>query len=168
MEIDPNQLERQQFVEGVGLFFENFGVPRTVGRILGWLLICQPEVQSSADLAEALNTSPGSISTGTRTLIHMGMIERVSQPGDRRTWYRLVDGAMVHAMKAEIEGVLVFRRLADRGLALMRDETPEARARLESARDFYAFLEDELMSVLERWEALQRWGDRQDAQEEQP
>ncbi|MBA3470937.1 MAG: hypothetical protein H0T53_14985 [Herpetosiphonaceae bacterium] len=58
----------RQFVEKVGLLYEQVGLQRMAGRILGWLLICDPPAQSAADLAAALDASKGSISGITRQL----------------------------------------------------------------------------------------------------
>lgn len=30
---------------------EDLGAPRVWGRVLGWLLVCQPDIQSAGDLA---------------------------------------------------------------------------------------------------------------------
>jgi hypothetical protein len=38
--------EEREFIERSGLFYEAAGGPRTAGRILGWLLICDPPHQS--------------------------------------------------------------------------------------------------------------------------
>ena len=49
-----NFAEKQHFAEEVGLFFERSGMTRMAGRILGWLLVCDPPHQTLNDLAEAL------------------------------------------------------------------------------------------------------------------
>ena len=72
---DEQQVEEKHFVEEVGLFFEQSGMPRMAGRILGWLLISDPSHQTTSELAEVLLASKGSISTMTRLLIRIGLIE---------------------------------------------------------------------------------------------
>ena len=37
--------EEAEFVDRLGLFMEMLGGPRTMGRIYGWLLICDPPQQ---------------------------------------------------------------------------------------------------------------------------
>ena len=54
MTITQRQQDQQHFVEEVGLLFEHAGLPRMAGRILGWLLICDPPHQSPGELAEVL------------------------------------------------------------------------------------------------------------------
>jgi DNA-binding transcriptional regulator GbsR (MarR family) len=77
------------FVAEIGLFFEAAGSTRMAGRMLGWLLVCDPPHQSAGQLAAALHASNGSISMTTRMLIQAGLVDRVSLRGDRRTYYRL-------------------------------------------------------------------------------
>jgi hypothetical protein len=45
----------------------------------------------------------------------------------------------------------MWRQVADDGLELLRDRTPDQRARLQEVRDVYAFMEEELPSLLERF-----------------
>ena len=68
MNMTSNQLhcqptaEELAFVEDVAVFLESFGLLRMAGRILAWLLICEPPEQSAADLARVLQASKGAIS----------------------------------------------------------------------------------------------------------
>ena len=72
--------EEAEFVDRMGLFFELLGATRTMGRIYGWLLICDPPQQSLGQLAEALSVSKASISTVARQLLEGGMVERLPAP----------------------------------------------------------------------------------------
>ena len=144
--------ERQHFIEEIGLFFEQRGVPRMAGRILGYLLICDPPQQSMDELATALQASKGSISTMTRLLIQLGLVERVGLPGHRRDYFRLKTGAWTQALRAGISFLSTFRELAERGLRLVDDQPPEQRQRLQEMRDLYAFFEREFPRLLEQWE----------------
>ena len=46
--------EEAEFVDRLGLFMEMLGGPRTMGRVYGWLLICDPAQQSLTELAKTL------------------------------------------------------------------------------------------------------------------
>src|SRR3954452_15707407 len=85
--------ELGSFADDIGLFYEELGYPRVWGRVLGWLLVCQPTTQSADDLASALHASRGSISMATQALIRAGMVERQTLRGDRRTYYRIRPGS---------------------------------------------------------------------------
>ena len=144
--------EQQHFIEEIGLFFEQRGVPRMAGRILGHLLICDPPQQSMDELATALQASKGSISTMTRLLIQLSLVERVALPGHRRDYFRIKAGAWTQALAGAISLLSGFRALADRGIRLVEDQPPEQRQRLQEMRDLYAFFEREFPRLLEQWE----------------
>ncbi|MAF85002.1 MAG: MarR family transcriptional regulator [Dehalococcoidales bacterium] len=150
------RLKEKYFVEEVGLFFEQSGMPRMAGRILGWLLLSDPPHQSLDELAEALMASKGSISTTTRLLIQVGLIERISLPGVRRDYFRIRPGAFQHSLKQGVERVTILRKLAERGLELLEGKAPLTRQGLEEMRDMYVFFEREYPALLERWEQRRR------------
>src|SRR5205807_610261 len=89
-----NQALMDRFVEEVGMMLElEAGAPRMVGRVLGWLLVCDPPEQSAADLADHLQASRGSISTATRVLLRMGLLERTRVRGERFDRFQARPGA---------------------------------------------------------------------------
>lgn len=153
MEIDEHDARLHHFAEEMGLFFEQSGGARMAGRIIGWLLICDPPRQTAAQLAEALHASAGSISTHTRMLLQMNLVEKVAVRGDRRAWYQLSDGAWERALRAKVTSFTLMREQAERGLALLADKPPAVRARLEELHDLYVFFEREYPSLLERFHA---------------
>ncbi len=151
--MDTNkQLEKQQYAEEVGIFFEQSGMPRMAGRVLGWLTVAEPPHQSMSDLTEALQASKGSISTTTRFLIQIGLIERTGLPGQRRDYFRIKAGTWDQKLKESLEQMTAFRQLTERGLELVKDADNSNRRWLEEMRDMYGFFERELPALLERWE----------------
>ena len=149
---DKQQAEEQQFVEEVGLFFEQSGMPRMTGRILGWLLISDSPHQSTDELTQTLMASKGSISTTTRLLIRIGLIERISLPGQRHDYFRFKSGAWHRWLKEGLVQTTTARQLAERGLELLEGKSQLNRQGLEEMRDMYAFFEREFPALLERWE----------------
>jgi DNA-binding transcriptional regulator GbsR (MarR family) len=144
--------QKLMFVEDVGLMFEHWGLPRMAGRVLGWLLVCDPPSQSFGEITEALQASKGSISSATRMLIAMGLIERTAQPGDRRDFFRIRPNAWADVLRIKLEGIAIFRQLAERGLQLLDDESPENRQRLLEMHALYTFFEGELPLLFKRWQ----------------
>ena len=143
--------ERTHFVEEVGLMFETVGLPRMSGRFFGALLISSPPHQSNGDLAETLQASKGSISSMSRLLMQIGLIERVSFAGDRRDYFQIKPHAWAHMTKQRMTQITAFRHLAERGLKLLADEPPKLTSRLQEMYDIHAFLERELPLLDERW-----------------
>lgn len=144
--------KRASYAEDFGLLFEGFGLPRMVGRVLGVLLISQESEFSAGKLAEALQASRGSISSATRSLIDMGLVQRRTRRGERRDYFRVKPNAWDEVMRRELESLKTFRQMAERGLGLIDPEDKAARQNLEEMREFYAYWETELPAVLERWE----------------
>jgi DNA-binding transcriptional regulator GbsR (MarR family) len=122
------------------------------GRIMGWLLICDPAHQSLAQLGSVLKASKGSISTMTRILVDIGIAKRVSMPGDRRDYVVIPDGWLTKQMDSGQQRSTRVRKLAEDGLRVLAG-TPHARqARLAELRDLYSFMERETPALLERWQ----------------
>ena len=142
--------------------FELVGFPRMSGRIFGWLLISNPPQQSTSDLAEMLQASKGSISTMTRLLIQIGLIERVSLPGDRRDYFQIKPHAWSQMTKQRMAQIAAFRQLAERGLHLMAESPIPLKKRLQEMHDIHAFWERELPLLDERWEQEQDKNQTQD------
>lgn len=149
---EQRQFEQKHFVEEVGLLFEMVGLPRMAGRVFGWLLISNPPHQSPSELAAILQASKGSISTMTRLLVQIGLIERISLPGQRRDYFRIKLNAWSELTKQRMAQITAFRQLAERGLELLQEADPNLRHRLEEMRDMHAFCERELPLMLDRWE----------------
>lgn len=138
------------YAEEFGLLFGNFGFPRMAGRILGWLLICDPPRQSSADLARALGASKGAISTGTRMLLNSRLIDRVGVPGERGHFFEVRPESFTEAHD-QIGTFKLFSGLMDKGLAILGEERSPRAERLRVTRDLYRFLEREFPSAVERF-----------------
>ena len=143
----------KQFTEEVGIAFEQTGLPRMAGRILGWLLVSDPPHQSMEQLTSALKASKGSISTTTRLLIHHGLIERISLPGIRHDYFRLHSDTWQHMIGRGLTSeIRMFRQLAERGLGLIGEKTTANSKWLKEMLNVYTFLEQEFPALLERWE----------------
>jgi DNA-binding transcriptional regulator GbsR (MarR family) len=140
----------RQFAEDVGRVFEGFGIARMAGRVLGWLLICDPPRQSSADLIAALGATKGSISTATRMLQAAGLIDRVAVPGRRGDAFELRPDAF-HQAHDQLGTMRIFRELMERGLNVLGDPRTPRAARLRRTRDFYAYLEREFPALVQRF-----------------
>ena len=147
----------QQFVEDIALYFESEGpLPRMMGRIIGWLLICDPPEQTAGQLAAALQASKGSISTGTRALTQAGLIERVVKPGERRDYFRIDHEGWVQITLRRLEAGEALLKVLDRGAELLNTGPPARRERVDDLRDLYGWLHDELPPMLDRYAEQRR------------
>jgi len=156
---NERQVEENNFVEETGLFFEQTGLTRMAGRVLGRLLISDPPHQSSVELSEALMASSGSISSATQHLIQFGLVERIKLPGVRHGYFRIQSDAWKHMIRHSIVGEIEkIRQLAERGLKLLETKSPLTPKWLAEMLDVYTFLEREFPALLERWERESKGG----------
>ena len=126
------------FVERVGRFWESVSLGRSAGRILGWLMICEPVHQSAGDLVSTLGMSTGSVSTKVRSLQQIGLVERVTFPGDRASYYQLPVGVWSKSMNAELERIAQMRALAEVAVELTPSLRPERVSELAVVAEFFA------------------------------
>ena len=144
--------EVRHFVEDVSLFFEQMGLPRMAGRILGVLLISDPPEQSLDDLCEVLQTSKSAVSTNARLLTETGLIERVPPPVPRRLYFRFKTGGWLVFMRQRMRLMADIHEIAERGLELLQDRDPQLRDRLQEAHDMFSMYEEHFPALLARFE----------------
>lgn len=145
--------EKLIFVEEIGRYMEETGSPRIAGRIVGWLLICEPSHQSFSDLVQALGASKGSISNMTRLLLEFDLIEHYSLPGDRQTYFRIRTGAWQRVMRRQMSVMGDLRRTADKGLEILNRENPDGNHwRLQEMGRFYGFISGKIPELLSEYE----------------
>ncbi|WFE29658.1 helix-turn-helix domain-containing protein [Solwaraspora sp. WMMD791] len=143
----------RRYAEHAGVVLGGMGLPPAAGKILGWLLICDPPSQTSSDLAAALDLSKGSVSTNIRLLEQGGLILRVPVPGRRGVAYQVEPAGLA---KPDIAKFRIFRELLDQGVELAGGPQARTSERLVYLRDFYAFIEREMPLIVRRFEAERR------------
>ena len=141
--------EEMHFVEDISLYFEQMGLPRMAGRVLGVLLICDPPAQSLTDLCELLQASKSSVSTTTRLLIEMDLIERVPSPVPRQVYFQFKPGGWAVFIRQRLKLWSSLHQIAEQGLELLQGRDPTVRERLQEAHDMFSLIEEELPTLLE-------------------
>ncbi len=147
-----------QFIEDMGLYFEAQGVPRMAGRILAWLLICEPAEQTMPEIGERLGASKGSVSTMARILIQSELVERISRRGVRADFYRIAPNFGDKVMGSAVKKFTAMRQITEQGLALLSDAAPQRKSRLQNLHNVYRFLEERFPNMLAEWHTEQSAG----------
>ena len=80
-----------------------------------------------------------------------GMIRRTKRGGDRREFFSAPPEVFEQFLSNAGRIYRYFREIAERGLAAIEDRPPTARARLEEFRDLFAFIEQEVPTVVDRF-----------------
>jgi DNA-binding transcriptional regulator GbsR (MarR family) len=148
----PLRKEMISFVEDMGIIYEEMGLYRMAGRVIGWLLICDPPYQSPKELADVLGASKGAISTIIRWLVNSGLIEKIGIPGHRSSYYQIKSGAWLEITKTKTAFHKHLRKLAGRGLNLINNQSDESKKRLNEMHALQAFFEREIPLLLKRFE----------------
>jgi len=136
--------EQHEFIETMGRWWETTTGGRSAGRILGWLMICEPAHQSAPDLIEALGLSTGTVSTQIRVLEGILFVERITFPGDRATYYQLKPDVWIGVMMSEPQHIRRMLELSEAAAPL----TPETRPDRVTDMGFISTF------LLERWPTL--------------
>jgi DNA-binding transcriptional regulator GbsR (MarR family) len=140
------------FADRLGRFFEDNGLPRIAGRLLGQLLVCDPPEQTFDQLVDALAAGRSTVSVASRLLIQLGLVERYAVRGERRDRYRLHPGAWTAMLKQDLSAATQLKQLAEQGLDATAGKPAAARGRLKAMREFFVFLEGAYAPILSRWE----------------
>ncbi|MET8162403.1 hypothetical protein ABZT47_39100 [Sphaerisporangium sp. NPDC005289] len=144
------KVSEAEFVDRMGLIMERLGGTRTMGRLYGWLMICDPPDQSLTGLAATLGVSKTAVSTVARQLELSGMVERVPTSA-REHRYRMVGGGWDQVMRVQLAIVRQSLDTLDFGLSIIGDDRPGQRGRLEDTREFFAFILQDSDGMFERW-----------------
>jgi DNA-binding transcriptional regulator GbsR (MarR family) len=105
------------------------------------------------------NVKKGVISTTSRLLIGLELIERVKLMGDRRDYFRIKKRPWFHSFKQELYLISAYRQMAEQGLVAIADYESERKEALEEMFELYSFLEREFPALIARWE--QEWARKQ-------
>ena len=145
-----------QFVDTVGTWASgSYGLPQMTGRVLGWLLVCDPPEQTAAQLAEALEASKGSISGATGLLTRMRLVDRLHVRGERADRFRIRPEAWDEQFRDDA-GTQTARAVLAQGLEALEGESALRRARLEELDSFYAWWEKRVPALWEEWQEYKK------------
>lgn len=133
------------------LFARRYGMPPMVGRLIGYLAVCDPREQSIAELAEALLASRSAIANAVSYLENLSLIERSRAAGERMDRVR-INMTSSHAMGFDVSEYAEQAELAREGLRLLAGESPERRAVLLEWAAFADFLVERMPMLKQEWE----------------
>ncbi|MFD7600253.1 GbsR/MarR family transcriptional regulator [Streptomyces mirabilis] len=148
----PND-SRLIFADHVGRFYaRQYGFPPMAGRLLGYLLVCDPPQQTIDELSQALLASRSAITGAVKLLESHGTARRTRAAGERMDRVGL-DPADQQPLNLDSalhkEHAALFRE----GLALLTYAPPERRAPLEEMAALAEFLADRLPRLVDEWHA---------------
>ena len=139
------------FSDHMGRFYaRRFSFPPMVGRLIGYLAVCDPPNPTIGELAEALLASRSAIAGAVKTLETINVAQRSRVAGERMDRVRIT---AEQSMQMDVSEYEEMRELAREGLEVLRDAPPERRAALLEMSAFAGFLVEELPKLKQEWEA---------------
>ena len=144
------------FADHMGRFYaRRFSFPPMVGRLIGYLSVCDPPDPTIGELAQALLASRSAIAGAVKSLETMRLVQRSRIAGERMDRVR-IDLSSPQAMGMDTSEYEELRELAREGLEVLRDAPPERRAVLLETSAFAEFLLEQMPKFQEEWEARRR------------
>jgi DNA-binding transcriptional regulator GbsR (MarR family) len=144
--------EEITFADHVGRFYaRRYAFPPMVGRVLGYLLVCDPHEQSIAELSEALLASRSAITGALEVLERLHSIRRSRAAGERMDRVRL-DFSSAEARGFDVTEYQELGDLAREGLEVLKDAPDERKADALEMAAFADFLVEQTRRMQEEWQ----------------
>lgn len=137
----------ESFIESMGLSAQADGLPRIAGRMWGFFIIYGGPC-SFAELAQKLQVSRGSISTNARILRDLGIIERITRPGDRQDYYHLAEEPYDRLLQGYVERMRKTIAKVELAQNELPDDWADAQHRLAEMHHFYQAGADSTASLI--------------------
>jgi len=141
------------FADHAGRFYaRRYGMAPMVGRLIGYLAVCDPREQSITELADALLASRSAIAGAVNAVENLGLIQRSRAAGERMDHVR-IDMSSTQAMGFDVSEYQELAGLAREGLGVLADTPPERRAVLMELAAFADFLVGRVPVLEQEWRA---------------
>lgn len=129
---------------------QRHGLPPVMGRVIGYLSVCEPMEQSINDIADALLTSRSAVNGALKMLESQKLITRRRPAGTRADLISLNPISMDNGFDPSEYKELA--ELAREGLKILKDASPERRESLEATASLGDFLAERLPQLYREWE----------------
>jgi DNA-binding transcriptional regulator GbsR (MarR family) len=149
-----DQAEVDRFVEKFALLLAEAGLGRMPARVFGALLVTDDGRLTAGEIADTLRVSPAAVSGAVRYLVQVGLIVRRRDPGERRDHYEVTDDMWYEAYANRDQQLVAWAELMKEGVAAVGAQT-RAGWRLETSRQFFEFLQQEIPTLLAKWRRYQ-------------
>ena len=141
------------FADHMGRFYaRRYSFPPMVGRLIGYLAVCDPPEQSIGELAEALLASRSAIAGAVKALETMHTVRRTRVAGERMDRVR-IDMSSPQSLGMDVSEYEELAELAREGLEVLRDAPADRRAVLLETSAFAAFLLEQIPRMQQEWQA---------------
>jgi DNA-binding transcriptional regulator GbsR (MarR family) len=138
------------FADHMGRFYaRRYSFPPMMGRLVGYLAVCDPPDPTIGELADALLASRSAIAGAVKALETLNTVRRSRVAGER------MDRVRIDMSSPQALGVSEYeelRELAREGLEILQDAPAERRAVLLETAAFAEFLLEQIPRFQQEWE----------------
>lgn len=139
------------FADHMGRFYaRRYAFPPMMGRLVGYLAVCDPPEQSIGELADALLASRSAIAGAVKVLETTHAVRRSRAAGERMDRVQ-IDLSSPQSMGMDTGEYEELRELAQEGLEVVRDAPLERRAVLLEMSAFAEFLVERMPVLQQEW-----------------
>jgi DNA-binding transcriptional regulator GbsR (MarR family) len=140
----------RHFIESFTAQLTQAGFPRTPARIFVALLTSDSSSLTAAELAELLQTSPASVSSGARYLVQVGLVTAHGEPGSRRQHYRMAVSVWQDIVRLRDQQFTRWAAELSSGVQVLGPSSPAGQRMAETVR-YFQFISAEMHGLLTRW-----------------
>jgi DNA-binding transcriptional regulator GbsR (MarR family) len=145
----------KQLIEKIGVFSEKAGLAPAVGRIFAYLMVADPPQKTFEEIHQYLKMSKSAVSNGLNFLLHQGLVDYKTLPGDRKRYFHINTLGWMEQTKKQIEGQKELQRLIKEVLKSRSNKHPEFNKSLEEIVAFHDYMREEIKTAIQKWEKQQ-------------
>jgi len=150
---------RDEFIQDFGEAYQNFGLPKLMGFVVG-LLMANEKPLSLDEITKELGVSKGPVSQVMSRLRDNGLVHRTNLPGNRKDYYKVDPDIFGKAFKNHA-GLLHRNLLLAEKFQQMIQETSDGASdenialakKVDEMRRFYTMMDKHLDAFMEEWRA---------------
>ncbi|CAD5276367.1 MULTISPECIES: MarR family transcriptional regulator [Imperialibacter] len=149
-----NEKARVDYVEKVGVFFEQNGYPPVAGRLIGYLMTSNEKGRTFYEIHQFVNASKSSVSNALNKLVEKGLVKYLTISGDRKRYFFLDLKPWIGQTKERAEFFSSFSSLINDCVSIRDDKQSEFTQDLMKLEAFHKYLAAEMPKIIDKWEKM--------------
>jgi hypothetical protein len=132
-------------------YWQNDGMPKDRGSVIGYLIVCDPAEQSFAQICDTLSVGREAVERVCDQLVPANVIIRKADPAIGDDTVYLSADSWPNAVKHVFANIPEFHEILTDGIEVLADAAPERRERIERVERLFGYLSAEIPSVLDNY-----------------
>lgn len=148
--------KKLKLIEELGVLHEQSGMQPAAARIVSLLLVSDKTELTFEEICETLNLSKSATSNGLNFLLSTNKVEYITQPGERRRYFRCKLQSLKEGVQRSLAGIDAFNVVLKKILEQRPVGTRDFNAKLQETTEFLDFIQGELPALFQKWEKSRR------------